>query len=81
MYSYLKNLWNAFSQFLNVLLLNGSPNESLSSRAYAEPWPKTMWIINKVFFWQNNHCRGAFANELRLSEEYVRKAIEKGIYR
>jgi len=81
MKSYLNNIWIAISQLLNVVFCNGSPSESLSSRAYRQPWNKVMWLFNHIVFWQNNHCRGAFAHNLRTFENYIKEAKEKGIYR
>ena len=26
-------------------------------------WRRVVWVINKLFFWQRNHCRGAYAKE------------------
>ena len=78
---YLNNIWIAISQLLNVVFCNGTPNESLSSRAYRQPWNVTMWFFNKAIFWQNNHCRGAFSHDLRTFEAYIQAAKDKGIYR
>lgn len=81
MKSYLNNVWIAISQLLNVVFFGGVPNESISSRSYREPWSKSMWVINHIVFWQNNHCRGAFAHNLRMFEQYIQDAKDKGIYR
>jgi hypothetical protein len=69
----LSGLLNACSQTLNVLLLNGHPNESISGRCYREPWPRAMKIINGMFFWQNNHCRGAYRADVQWAREYLAK--------
>lgn len=81
MLKYLNNVWIAFSTLINVLVFNGTPIQSFSSRCYAEPKSKTMWAINKIVFWQNNHCRGAFAHNLRMAEALIQAAKDKGIYR
>jgi hypothetical protein len=78
---YFNNIWIALSQLLNVVFCFGNPNESLSSRAYRQPWNIVMWIFNHIIFWQNNHCRGAFAHDLRMFEDYIQSAKDKGIYR
>lgn len=68
MKAYLLGLLLAFDHFCNALL-NGSRYESLSSRAYrmeqkGQPyWRGLAACINCIFFWQNNHCRGAHARE------------------
>jgi len=81
MLNYFNNLWIAFSTLINVLVFNGSPIQCFSSRCYAEPRPKTMWVINKIIFWQNNHCRGAFAHDLRMAETFIQDAKNRNIYR
>ncbi len=69
-YSRIGNLWSAFSQILNVLILNGHPNESISGRCYRENWSSAESFINKIFFWQSNHCRGAYNNDRDWAEEF-----------
>ena len=65
---YLLELVLAFDHFLNAAL-NGSRYESLSSRAYRmevknQPyWGHMAKAINRLFWWQANHCRGAHALE------------------
>lgn len=81
MFTYLNNLWIAFSTIINVLVFNGSPIQCFSSRCYSEPRPIAMWIINKIVFWQNNHCRGAFAHNLRMAEELIQSSKDNGTYR
>jgi hypothetical protein len=67
--TYLQALAIAFDQLINALL-NGSPDETLSSRAWRmhlKRQPYWWWLasaINGIFFWQANHCRGAYAREL-----------------
>lgn len=68
MTDYLIRLLIAMDQLVNVLL-NGSPDETLSSRAWRmqlKQQPYSGWLaraINSLFFWQANHCRGAYARE------------------
>lgn len=59
----------AFSRFLNALI-GGSEYESLSARAYKEG--KEKWI-NWIFFWQNNHCRGAYNNGIIRMRGYLER--------
>ncbi|HDR1692666.1 DNA helicase UvrD [Pasteurella multocida] len=62
----------AIDQLFNALTW-GSPDETLSSRAYRGAVlagkPKKKWkffhaAINKLFFWQNNHCKQAYLSEV-----------------
>jgi hypothetical protein len=68
MTEYLKNIFLACNYFVNALL-RGQPNETLSSRAYRmQQKPQPYWhglaaCINCIFWWQNNHCRGAYAGD------------------
>lgn len=64
-------LWSASSQFFNVLLFLGHPNESISGRSYREPWPLAYKIINRVFFWQKDHCKSAYLNDVKWAEKYL----------
>lgn len=59
----------AIDQLLNTLIPNGFADETLSSRAYRHArikcdrmWP--MWIIDHMFFWQDEHCKQAYESEL-----------------
>lgn len=57
----------AIDQLINTLL-GGYADETLSSRAWrhkldgSRSWP--CWIINHLFFWQDNHCRASYESEL-----------------
>jgi hypothetical protein len=68
MRTYLINIFLALDYAVNALLC-GLPNETLSSRAYRmQQKPQPYWhglaaCINCIFFWQNNHCRGAYAGD------------------
>ena len=57
----------AVDQFFNTIIA-GFADETLSSRAYrhkkdgSRVWPA--WIIDHLFFWQEEHCRSAYESEL-----------------
>lgn len=51
------------NQSINVLL-GGYADETLSARAYRRDWKIFQRLINRLFFWQENHCKQAFDNEL-----------------
>ncbi len=64
-YSYPRSVAVAVDQLLNALL-NGWPDESLSSRAWRASEAGTAWpkkLINALFFWQKDHCLSAYTNE------------------
>ena len=65
--AYAKSVGIAADQLINAVL-GGRPSETLSVRAYRlgvldgrTGWRRVVWFINKLFFWQRNHCRGAYA--------------------
>lgn len=69
--SYLLNIAIGFDQFVNTLVPNGKPDETLSSRAYRLYAENAYWYskipmccIDALFFWQNGHCRRAYLSEV-----------------
>ncbi|MFC0925092.1 DNA helicase UvrD [Pasteurella multocida] len=73
MSKYLLNIAIAIDQGFNALFF-GSPDETLSSRAYRgavlAKKPKKKWkvlykAINKMFFWQVDHCKQAYESEVK----------------
>lgn len=70
MQNYLIKMGDALSQLLNVLLLNGHPNESLSGCAWRT---KSVWykVIDTILWFDKDHCKTAYLNDL----EYARNLI------
>jgi hypothetical protein len=68
--SYLLNIAIAFDQLLNAFLF-GSPDETLSSRAYrAEQNNKRFGLVFRplidcLFFWQDKHCYQSYISEVK----------------
>ena len=65
---YILNILIAFDQFVNVLCL-GQPDETISSRAWRCKDANSFWgvmhsLINKLFFFQKDHCHKAYLAEL-----------------
>jgi len=52
------------SRALNYYLFNGKKDQMVSSRCYLEGL-KHEKTINKIFFWQKNHCRSSAIWERR----------------
>lgn len=72
---YLQRVGDALSQFVNVVLANGMPDESLSGRSYRMTRlvtePKLHWRIvafcAEVLFWpidRGEHCEAAFWQDI-----------------
>lgn len=63
---YFKQLWIAIDQLGNALLA-GWADETLSCRSWRQRhkprFAIAVKVINAMFFWQNNHCRGAYEQE------------------
>lgn len=64
---YLVRVGDLLSQAVNTALLLGATDESCSGRAYREGvllgcprWRRDYRFINALFFWQADHCRGAY---------------------
>lgn len=79
---YLQRLGDAVSQFVNVAIANGMPDESLSGRSYRNTTlravtgkrVKRRWLavryVAEALFWPidfGNHCRLAFEQDLARS--------------
>ncbi len=68
MKEYFWNIFIALTQLLNTLT-GGWPDESTSSRVYrlsqaGMPRAKVIHAaIDKLFFWQRNHCKSAYDEE------------------
>ena len=66
--SRLHNIAVALDQLCNAML-GGWPDESLSARAWRwhrdakRNWPRA--LINRIFFWQKDHCFSAYDNECK----------------
>ena len=63
MLAWLGKLGALASQSVNALILGGSPNESISGRAYRENW-RIRRAIDRLFFWEPDHCRKAHESDL-----------------
>ena len=69
---YIENILIAFDQLINTILL-GSPDETISSRLSRNRdvgFTKYGYVfVNKLFFWQDNHCKMSYESEvLRLQQ-------------
>jgi hypothetical protein len=80
MAKYYIRLWDAFSQFLNVLLLNGDPNHSISGDAYRYKRIRSMNLIDFVL--GKNHCMTSHLNDVskarKLLEEHNTSLLKRG---
>ena len=61
---YLIRVFDTLSQLLNVWLLNGDANESISGRSYREGWTVAVLVIDTLLFFDRDHCRNAYLADL-----------------
>lgn len=67
--TYFRHLNIALSQLWNSLW-GGYPDETICARAWRghvngkKNWSLFVRTVNGIFFWQSNHCRGAFNAEV-----------------
>lgn len=62
----MKQVLIAFDQLVNTLF-GGWADETISARAYRKSVagkPALANLINRIFYWQSNHCRGAWRDEI-----------------
>jgi hypothetical protein len=72
---YLIRLGDALSQLLNVALLNGDANESISGRAHREGWKTAERIINWLLRPLGpDHCRTAYLEDVARAWELVKES-------
>lgn len=66
---------DALSQFFNVLLFNGHPNESMSGRAWRTK-AKFLGIylykvIDTILWFDKDHCKTAYENDIAYAKTIV----------
>lgn len=70
---YLTRVFDALSQLLNVLVLDGDANESISGRSYRQGWTRTERTINALLFWDEDHCRVAYLSDIARASALLNK--------
>ncbi len=77
----LKQVAIAIDQLLNTIL-GGWADETLSARMWRHRglvwWREARWLVDKLFFWQPNHCYQSFVSELQrkqLPADYQEEAL------
>jgi hypothetical protein len=76
---WLYRLAAAISQIGNVIIFNGSPDETISGRAYrrgvlenSHKWKIYYNIVNKIFFFQDDHCKTSHEEDVNFAK-YILK--------
>lgn len=56
------------SQGINCALLKGNPDMTVSARCHLNRerprWRTARKIINRIFFWQADHCKSSFQSDV-----------------
>lgn len=77
--NYLINILVSISQALNTIL-GGNPDMTFSARAYVnrhnKNWNRVYKLVNKIYFWQTNHCATSFAADVEYAK-YVKSLKSK----
>jgi hypothetical protein len=64
--NYLIKLGDAFSQLLNVLILNGDPNHSISGDAWRFKRVKAQKVLDFIFWpFEKDHCYKAHLHDVQ----------------
>ena len=73
---WLVTIGSALSQLFYVIFSYGdNSNLSISGEAYYNR-NKRKWLyklINSIFFWQDNHCKWAYDNDLKYAKWYIER--------
>ncbi|MFC7460745.1 hypothetical protein [Hydrogenophaga defluvii] len=84
MSTYIWNILEWFSQGLNTVFLAGNPNMTVSARCWVNRersgWSRAYHAINRVFFWQADHCRQSYEDDLRFARSVLPPPPEKHVY-
>jgi hypothetical protein len=63
------------SQTVNVWLLLGHHDQTVSARCYInrykKGWKLAYKAINALFFWQENHCKSSFEQDIAYALEVL----------
>lgn len=71
----------AIDQLLNVVVCNGYADETMSAHCYrmeleGKPWGFMRPVIDRIMFFQPNHCREAYESEvLRLQSPISERTL------
>lgn len=66
----LVRMGDALSQFINVVLFDGHPNESISGRCWRE---RLIWykVIDLILWFDKNHCKTAYENDIAYCKQII----------
>lgn len=63
------------SQTANLFLLFGHHDQTVSARCYLnrhrKGWGMAYRLINRIFFWQDDHCHESYLADVRFAKEIL----------
>lgn len=79
--TYPDRLFGSISRFINVLILNGHPSESISGRSWRsrleQPhnnvWKQATRVIDFIFFWDREHTRTSYLLDIQYATERLKR--------
>ena len=66
------------SRIINATIYGGSMHQTLSARAWIDArtdakWAKRARRINRLFWWQQNHCESAWISEVKRARKTLQR--------
>tara|TARA_B100001059_G_C17357015_1_gene343274 strand:- start:107 stop:328 length:222 start_codon:yes stop_codon:yes gene_type:complete len=71
---YIKNVGTAISQLGNAIT-GGNPNMTISARSYCENWAVTEKVINKIFFFEKDHCHKSWLRDVEFCSSVKKRGM------
>lgn len=76
MISWLTRVSAWMSQTVNLFLLFGHHDQTVSARCYCnrhkQGWHLAYMLVNGVFFWQKDHCKVSHEQDVRFAREVLK---------
>ncbi len=73
--NYVIRIASWLSQGINCVVLGGSPDQTVSARAYVlkdtQGWSTVYSLLNKIFFFQKDHCRSSHEADLAFARQIL----------
>lgn len=75
MLNYFGGIATWLSQGINCVLLKGNPDMTVSARCHINQhrprWRTARNIINRIFFWQDDHCAQSFSSDVAYAHKIL----------
>ncbi len=81
MKEWLSHICSVLSNLGNVIIFNGHPDESICARCYREDRVWAVKILNKVVFWEGDHCYKAHISDVEHALDLLERAPKEEVAR